>query len=147
MVEDSISDLEEAGRAEQLIALLDTNIPIRHLTGDPPAQARRATAFLRGADELILVDLVFAELIYVLESYYERPKSEIAQMARSLLAMDSIVTADHDVLLRSLDLYELDNLDYAEAYLVALAETSGIEKVASFDRRLDRVETIERIQP
>lgn len=130
-----------------MIALLDTNIPIRHLTGDPPVQARRATAFLRGADELILVDLVFAELIYVLESYYERPKSEIAQMARSLLAMDSIVTADHDVLLRSLDLYELDNLDYAEAYLVALAETSGIEKVASFDRRLDRVETIERIQP
>lgn len=130
-----------------MIALLDTNIPIRHLTGDPPAQARRATAFLSEADELILVDLVFAELIYVLESHYERPKSEVAQLARSLLAMNSIVTADHDVLLRSLDLYELEKLDYAEAYLVALAETSGVEKVASFDRRLDRVETIERIQP
>lgn len=130
-----------------MIALLDTNIPIRHLTGDPPAQARRATAFLGRADELVLVDLVFAEVIYVLESYYERPKSEVARLARSLLAMDSIVTADHDVLLRSLDLYELEKLDYAESYLVALAETSGIEKVASFDRRLDRVETIERIQP
>lgn len=129
-----------------MIALLDTNIPIRHLTGDPPAQARRATAFLSEADELILVDLVFAELIYVLESYYERPKSEVAHLARSLLAMNTIVTADHDVLLRSLDLYELEKLDYAEAYLVALAETSGVEKVASFDRRLDRVETIERIQ-
>lgn len=93
------------------------------------------------------MDLVFAELIYVLESYYERPKSEVAQLARSLLAMNSIVTADHDVLLRSLDLYELEKLDYAEAYLVALAETSGIEKIASFDQRLDRVETIERIQP
>lgn len=130
-----------------MTVLLDTNIPIRHLTGDPPAQARKATAFLGRADELILVDLVFAELIYVLESYYERPKSEVAQLARSLLAMNSIVTADHDVLLRSLDLYELKKLDYAEAYLVALAETSGIEKIASFDQRLDRVETIERIQP
>lgn len=130
-----------------MMVLLDTNIPIRHLTGDPPAQARRATAFLSRTEELVLVDLVFAELIYVLQSYYERPKSEVALLARSLLAMDSIVTSDHDVLLRSLDLYELKKLDYAEAYLVALAETSGVEKIASFDRRLDRVETIERIQP
>lgn len=127
--------------------LLDTNIPVRHLTGDPPGQARRATAFLRQSQELILVDLVFAELIYVLESYYERPKAEVVQLARSLLALDSIVTADHDVLLRSLDLYELQKLDYGEAYLAALAETSGIEKIASFDRQLDRVKTIERIQP
>lgn len=127
--------------------LLDTNIPIRHLTGDPPGQARKATAFLRQSQELILVDLIFAELVYVLESYYERPKAEVAQLARSLLALDSIVTADHDVLLRSLDLYELQKLDYGEAYLVALAETSGIEKIASFDRQLDRVKTIERVQP
>lgn len=127
--------------------LLDANIPIRHLTGDPPGQARKATAFLRQSQELILVDLIFAELIYVLQSYYERPKAEVAQLARSLLALDSIVTADHDVLLRSLDLYELQKLDYGEAYLVALAETSGIEKIASFDRQLDRVKTIERVQP
>lgn len=127
--------------------LLDTNVPIRHLTGDPPAQARRATAFLRRAEELILVDLVFAELIYVLESFYGRPKAEVARLARSLLAMDSIVTADLDVLLRSLDLYELEKLDYAEAYLVAVAETSGIVEVASFDQRLARVESIERVQP
>lgn len=106
--------------------LLDTNIPVRHLTGDPPAQARRATAFLKKTEEFILVDLIFAELIYVLESYYERPKQEVAQLARSLLAMDTVATVDHDVLLRSLDLYELERLDYSEAYLVAVAETSGI---------------------
>jgi predicted nucleic acid-binding protein len=130
-----------------LSVLLDTNIPVRHLTGDPTAQARRATAFLRQAQELILLDLIFAELVYVLESYYERPKAEVAQLARSLLALDSIVTTDHDVLLRSLDLYELEKLDYAEAYLVAVGETSGIEEIASFDHKLDRIQTIERIQP
>jgi predicted nucleic acid-binding protein len=139
--------LEQAGTTEPLSVFLDTNIPVRHLTGDPPAQARRATAFLRQSQELILVDLIFAELIYVLESYYERPKVEVAKLARSLLAMDYIVTADHDVLLRSLDLYEHEKLDYGEAYLAAVAETTGIEKVASFDRQLDRIPTITRIQP
>jgi len=43
-------------------AVLDTNVLVRHLTADPPDQAARATAFLAGADELLLSDIVVAEL-------------------------------------------------------------------------------------
>jgi predicted nucleic acid-binding protein len=35
----------------------------------------------------------------------------------------------------------------AEAYLVASAESSGVNRIASFDRSIDRVGTIERIEP
>ena len=128
-------------------ALLDTNILIRHLTGDPPSQARRATAFLRDADEVILTDLILAEMVYVLESFYERPREEIAGTARALLALPSIVVADLDLLLRALELYEVARLDFAEAYLVALAEISDVKRVASFDRQIDRVKTVTRIEP
>jgi predicted nucleic-acid-binding protein len=128
-----------------LRAFIDTNVLVRHLTGDPPAQARKATALLGSAAELILVDLVVAELVYVLESYYRHPRSRIAEAVRSLLALPSIAVADHDLLLRSLELYEDRRLDFAEAYLAALAELTGTGHVASFDRSLDRVETIERI--
>ena len=34
-----------------------------------------------------------------------------------------------------------------EAYLVACAESTRVGKVASFDRSIDRVDTIERIEP
>ena len=128
-------------------ALVDTNVLVRHLTGDPPAQARRATAMLGGGDELILTDLVFAEVVYVLESFYERPRREIADMSRAMLAHDSILVADHDLLLRAIELYEDVRLDFAEAYLSALAELTGVNRVASFDRRLDRVEGLDRIEP
>ncbi|HVT43346.1 MAG TPA: PIN domain-containing protein [Thermoanaerobaculia bacterium] len=128
-------------------ALLDTNILVRHLTGDPPSQAVRATAFLRDADELILTDLILAEMAYVLESFYERPRDEIAGTARALLALPSIVVADLDLLLRALELYEVARLDFAEAYLVALAEISGVKRVASFDRQIDRVKTVTRVEP
>jgi predicted nucleic acid-binding protein len=37
--------------------------------------------------------------------------------------------------------------DFAEAYLVACAESTGIGMTASFDRSLDRIGTIERIEP
>ena len=128
-------------------AFVDTNVLVRHLTGDPPAQARRATAMLGGSDELILTDLVFAEVVYVLESFYERPRREIADIGRAMLAHDSILVTNHDLLLRAIELYEDLRLDFAEAYLSALAELTGVNRVASFDRRLDRVEGVDRIEP
>lgn len=110
--------------------LLDTNVLVRHLTGHPPAQARRATAFLAGDGELILTDLVLAELVYVLESYYDRPRAEVAAAARALLALPS-VASDHPLLLRAIELYEAERVDFADAYLCAAAETWGIGMVAT----------------
>lgn len=65
-------------------AFLDTNVLIRHLTGDPPAQARRARAFLAAADELLVPDLIVAEVVYVLESFYEVARERVAQLVRAV---------------------------------------------------------------
>jgi predicted nucleic acid-binding protein len=54
---------------------------------------------------------------------------------------------DEDLLLRAIEIYELDRLDFAEAYVVACAERSGVGAVASFDRSIDRVRSVERIGP
>ena len=129
-----------------LRAFVDTNVLVRHVTGDPPAQARRATALLASGTELILVDLVIAEFVYVLEWFYELPRSRIAEAVRALIALPSIAVADHDLVLRTVELYEDRRLDFAEAYLAAVAELTGVDRVASFDRTLDRVDTIERIE-
>lgn len=128
-------------------AFVDTNVLVRHLTADPPAMGKRATAFLRKERELFLADLVTAETVSVLESFYEAPRGEVAQAVRSLIAFESIVCVDPALLLRSIEVYETDRIDFAEAYLVACAESTGIGKVASFDRSIDRVDTIERIEP
>lgn len=130
-----------------MTAFVDTNVLVRHLTGDPPAMAKRATDFLRDESELLLADLIVAETVYVLESFYEAPRPQVAQVVRSLLAFPTIVVVDHALLLRALEVYERDRLDFAEAYLVACAESTGVGRVASFDRSLDRVHTVERVAP
>ncbi|HEX9834154.1 MAG TPA: type II toxin-antitoxin system VapC family toxin [Mycobacterium sp.] len=130
-----------------MTALIDTNILVRHLTGDPPEMAARATAYLGTARELLLTDLVAAETVYVLESFYRAPRGQVAEAMRSLVAFDSIVCVDPALLLRAIEVYETDRIDFAEAYLVACAESTGISKVASFDRSIDRINTIERIEP
>lgn len=128
-------------------AFVDTNVLVRHLTGDPPEMAALATAYLANEAELLVADLVVAETIYVLESFYDAPRGQIAAAMRSLLAFESVITLDPAMLLRALEVYELDRLDFAEAYLVAAAETTGVGRIASFDRAIDRLSTVERIEP
>ncbi len=128
-------------------AFIDTNIVVRHLTGDPPELAARATAYLAAGTELLLTDLVAAETVYVLESFYTAPRAQVADALRSLLAFDSVVYVDAALLLRAIQVYETDRIDFAEAYLVACAETTGVGRIASFDRTLDRIRTVERVEP
>lgn len=130
-----------------MTAFVDTNILVRHLTGDPPAMAKRATDFLRSESELLLTDVIAAEMVYVLESFYDAPRGQVADALQALVAFDSIVCVDAALLLRAIEVYEVERIDFAEAYLVASAESTGVNRVASFDRSLDRVSTIDRIEP
>jgi len=50
-------------------------------------------------------------------------------------------------LLRSLEVNETERLDFAEAYLVASAEATGVGAILSFDRSIDPVKTVSRIEP
>lgn len=130
-----------------LTAFLDTNVVIRHLTGDPPEMARRATRVLAESGPLLLADLVVAECVYVLESFYEVERTQVAGLMRAAIALPSIETIEADLLLRALAVYEVDRLDFAEAYLVAQAEASGVGQIVSFDRSIDRVATVMRREP
>ena len=109
--------------------------------------AARATRALADGEHLLLADLVLAECVYVLESFYEVERVRIAKMMRAALALQSIAVVDEAMLLRSLEVYEVERLDFAEAYLIAMAEATGVDVVMSFDRTIDRVGTVKRIEP
>ena len=109
--------------------------------------AARATAALATERHLLLTDLVLAECVYVLESFYEVERQRVAELMRSAVAFPSIETVDTPILLRTLEIYELDRLDFAEAYLIAQAEATGVREVLSFDRSIDRITTIARREP
>ena len=130
-----------------MTAFVDTNVLVRHLTGAPPAMAGRATAYLREEEELLVADLVVAETVSVLESFYQVPRTQVAEAVRSLLAMPAVTVVDPSLLLRAVEVYESDRLDFAEAFLVASAESTGVGRIASFDRTIDRVGTVRRIEP
>jgi predicted nucleic acid-binding protein len=141
------ADAPRARGNHAVTAFVDTNVLIRHLTGEPPAQARRATRYLEQADELLLPDLILAEVAYVLDSFYEVERAEVASTLHAILAFPAIRVLDLELLQRAVEVYEVHRLDFADAYLVASAERTGIGVVASFDRSIDRVNTIRREEP
>lgn len=130
-----------------MTAYLDTNVVVRHITGEPPEQARQASDYLRQADELLLPDLIVAEVVYVLESFYDFSRLRIAASLETVITSSAIAVIDALVLLRALEIYASLPLDFADAYLAASAERSGVRTVASFDRDFDRIGTIHRVEP
>lgn len=109
--------------------------------------AARATALLASGEELLLADLIVAECVYLLESFYKVPRARVAGLMRAAVTLPSIRVTDQPSLLRALEVYELERLDFAEAYLVAHGEATGVGAIASFDRSIDRVTSIWRREP
>jgi predicted nucleic acid-binding protein len=96
---------------------------------------------------LLLTDLIVAEVAYVLESVYRAPRAAVALSLRAILGFPHIRAADPELLQRTVEIYDVNGLDFAAAYLIASAERSGIGVVASFDRSIDRVRTVRREEP
>ena len=64
----------------------------------------------------MLVDLVLAEIVYVLESVYELPREQVAELARVLTVSRALVVSDRGLLLRAVEIYEQYRLHFAESY-------------------------------
>lgn len=109
--------------------------------------AAKAARFLGEGHDLLLTDLVVAEVVYVLESFYGVARPRVAELVRMILTFPAISVVDQELLLRATEVYEMERVDFADAYLVACAERAGDAVIASFDRSLDRVATVTRVEP
>jgi predicted nucleic acid-binding protein len=130
--------------------LCDTNVLIRLLTGDPPEQARAAVAAFEAAAEgrfaLVLTDVVLAEACYVLASAGVAPAQAAGHLLR-ILDLPGVEVVDETVLRGTLELWSEGKLDVADAYLAALARRIRGGAVLSFDRDLERVPGVTRVDP
>ncbi|HBI15593.1 MAG TPA: PIN domain nuclease [Desulfobulbaceae bacterium] len=114
---------------------LDTNIFLRYLTNDDPIKADRVEQLLRRAASgkvlLTTTELVMAEIIWVLESYYEVSREQIAEQVRAILATEGLETVNGDLVGQALEYYLADNVDFVDGYIAALMKKKGIAEVFS----------------
>jgi len=131
---------------------VDTNLFIRFFTNDDPILADRVEQLLddaaAGSVQLLTTELVMAECVWVLESSYNLNHAQIAPLIRGILATPGMEIINGDLIGKALVMYELQNIDFVDAYVAALMEKQGIKDIYSHDRKhLSRVKTINRIGP
>ena len=131
---------------------VDTNLFIRYLTNDDPILADRVEQLLddaaTGTVQLVTTELVMAEAVWVLESSYRLTHAQITPLIRGILATPGMDVINGDLVGKALVMYELQNIDFVDAYVAALMEKQGIQDIYSYDRKhLSRVKSISRKEP
>jgi predicted nucleic acid-binding protein len=106
-------------------ALVDANVIVRLLLGEPRAQALRASALFeraaRGELTLVLHPAVLAEVIYVLTSprLAAQPRHAVADALRGLVGLEGVEVADLGPLLAALDRFAGGSIDWVDCLLLA----------------------------
>jgi len=131
---------------------VDTNIFIRYLTNDDPQKADRVEKLLsqaaKGEVGLVTAEMVIAEIVWVLESFYELGASAVAPLIRGILATPGLEVINAALVRDALELYEREGIDFVDGYIAAVMEKQGISELYSFDKKhISRIRRIVRKEP
>jgi len=131
---------------------VDTNLFIRYLTNDDIKKANRVEELLDkaalGKVRLITCEVVMAEVVWVLESYYNLNKVQIAEHLEAILATPGLNVLNGKVVEKAVEYYLNENIDFIDAYIVSLMNRLNISSIYSFDKKhLKRIKSIKRLEP
>lgn len=123
---------------------IDSNLILRYLLDDPGAE--KVERLLKGKKELILTGVIFAEVVWVLESFYKWNRKNIVDMMTGLINID-IVVIDKDLFLTTLNIYNTYKVDFIDAYLAGCLMKNKKGNIYSFDKDFDKIPKVKRKEP
>ena len=130
--------------------LVDTNILLRFLTGEPIKQALAVKKLFAqaSAGEIILdvSPVIVAETVYTLLSFYEVERKEAVENLRTLLQQRGVKVRDGAQVFSALERLRVSNVGFADAYLAACGADEDVS-VVSFDRDFDKFKDVKRFEP
>ncbi len=120
--------------------LIDTNIILRYLVGDDKDLYKKSETIFKeaqlGKRKLQVEVVVIAESCFVLESFYNKTKDEIASAMEVFLSQKWLKVENRKALLSMWPWY-LQNLHFVDSYLLALSKTDSY-KLLTFDKNLEK---------
>jgi predicted nucleic acid-binding protein len=130
---------------------VDTNLFLRYLTKDDPGKFGRCRELFKKAveDEVSLhtSEMVVAELVWTLLSYYKVPKAEVIEKVSIIISTPNLHVVNKTIIADSLILYSQKNIDFIDAYNALFMKFHGLGKIYSYDQDFDSIGGIEREEP
>ena len=121
------------------LVFADTNLFLRYLTNDVPAQAEAVETLFqrasRGEINLVSTGLVMAEIVWTLESFYKQPRKRIADLLLAILNTPGLDVVDRDLVSQAAIWFADKNVDFIDAYNAAWMARASVTTVCTFDQR------------
>jgi predicted nucleic-acid-binding protein len=123
---------------------VDTNALVRLLSRDDAKQVVAADAAI--AKGAWVSQLVLAEAVWVLDAVYERTPKQLTAALELLLAHESLVLQDADVVAAALVQFRAKPaLGFSDCLVLEIARKAGHLPLATFDKALGRLGGAQRL--
>ena len=118
--------------------IVDANVILRFFVRDNEEQFLRAKAFIQrlelGKENVLMTEIVFAEVVWVLNKVYEVPRQEIADTFSKVIGYQGIRTMlEKEIFQESLRLYAKHSWDIQDVFLSVLSKNKGCP-IITFDK-------------
>lgn len=121
---------------------LDTNVVVRYLTHDDPAQTKKAIALFASfsAEEPGFLSLiVLVESLWVLERSYGFRKEEIVRVVETFLRGREIIVERAELVSQALRAFHATAVDFSDCLIERSGHAAECKYTATFDRRATAV--------
>ncbi|HEV2400642.1 MAG TPA: PIN domain-containing protein [Candidatus Sulfotelmatobacter sp.] len=119
--------------------LVDTNLIVRYLVQDHEKHARAAGKLFDACDRgdvvIVVLPVVLAECVFVLESFYQHPRPDIASALGRLISSPGVEITEVTVHLDALNRYKRTKVHFVDCLIAATAAAKNV-LVSSFDQDL-----------
>lgn len=117
---------------------IDTNILVRYLTQDDPAQAKIVQQildkYLNISNSVFVNNIVICELVWVLDRGYKYSKENISKAIKQILLTNEFAFEDHELLWHAFNEYNLNKVDFSDALIGEINKRHGCSKTFTFDK-------------
>jgi predicted nucleic-acid-binding protein len=120
---------------------LDTNVLVRYVVQDDPAQSAAATRLIENftaADAGFVSMIVVVETVWVLQSSYKADRPEIARVLETLLRSRELVVEHAELVWQALRIFTQSGADFADCLIQRCGHAAGCDQTVTFDQRASR---------
>jgi predicted nucleic-acid-binding protein len=125
--------------------IVDTNLIVRYLVQDNERQAKAAERLFEACDRgdvaMVVLPVVLAECVFVLESFYQHARGEIASVLARLISSPGIEISGEAIHLDALERYRKTKIHFVDCLIAATAAAEKIP-VASFDQDFGKFDDV-----
>ena len=119
--------------------VIDTNLLVRYLINDDQKKADVVDNLLdraiKGEARIIVPSVVIAELVWVLESFYQLEADAILELVEAIVNTSGLDVTDKSMVISALRLYKNRNIDFIDAWIIEFAKERGIKTIYTFDKK------------